>query len=253
MATVPTASAQSSTPTAPLSQGTRIINTFVAPSTTFTDIRRSASWWLPFLLITIATVAFSYTVDKKVGYRRVAENQIQLSAKQAARMEQMSAPERERAISMQAIGTRYFMYYGLWLFLLILYVVVAAVLFATFKFGANATLTFKATLAVVIYASVPGILRSLLAIVSLFAGANADSFMLQSPVATNPAYFMSAADSPVLYAVASSLDIFMIWTLILTAIGLTCISNLKRSTAMFGVFGWYAFTTLLSIVRAAFA
>jgi hypothetical protein len=48
------ASPTPSTEPAPLSQGARIINTFIAPSKTFTDLRRSASWWLPFLLITIA-------------------------------------------------------------------------------------------------------------------------------------------------------------------------------------------------------
>ena len=34
----------------PMSEGARIINTFIAPSKTFTDLRRSAAWWAPFLL-----------------------------------------------------------------------------------------------------------------------------------------------------------------------------------------------------------
>ena len=33
-----------------LSQGERVIDTFIAPSKTFTDILRSQSWWLPFLI-----------------------------------------------------------------------------------------------------------------------------------------------------------------------------------------------------------
>jgi len=31
--------------TVPLSEGARIVNTFIAPSKTFTDLRRNASWW----------------------------------------------------------------------------------------------------------------------------------------------------------------------------------------------------------------
>ena len=34
-----------------LSQVERVVDTFVAPSKTFTDILRSTSWWLPFLLL----------------------------------------------------------------------------------------------------------------------------------------------------------------------------------------------------------
>jgi len=44
----------------------------------------------------------------------------------------------------------------------------------------------------------------------------------------------------------------MIWTLILTAIGLSCGSKkMKRSTAMIGVFAWYAIFALGSAALAA--
>ena len=63
---------------APLSEAQRLVNTFVAPSKTFTDLRRSASWWAPFLIITIVSLLFIYVVDQKVGFRKVVENLIQL-------------------------------------------------------------------------------------------------------------------------------------------------------------------------------
>ena len=44
----------------------------------------------------------------------------------------------------------------------------------------------------------------------------------------------------------------MIWTLVLAAIGLSCISKLKRSTAMFGVLGWYLVLTLIGAGFAVF-
>jgi hypothetical protein len=43
----------------------------------------------------------------------------------------------------------------------------------------------------------------------------------------------------------------MIWTLILTAIGFSCVSKVKRSTAMTIVFGWYIVFTLGSAGFAA--
>ena len=39
----------------PLSQAERVVDTFVAPRKTFTDIRRSASWWLPFVLMVLSS------------------------------------------------------------------------------------------------------------------------------------------------------------------------------------------------------
>jgi hypothetical protein len=78
-----------------------------------------------------------------------------------------------------------------------------------------------------------------------------DSFTFQNPVATNPGYFMNPADNVFLYSVASGIDIFMIWTLVLTAIGFTCVSKVKRGTAYAIVFGWWAVFTLLGAGLAA--
>jgi len=54
---------------APLSQGARIVNTFFAPSKTFTDLRRNASWWAPFLLSVIVSILFVAVVDQKAFAR----------------------------------------------------------------------------------------------------------------------------------------------------------------------------------------
>jgi hypothetical protein len=62
---------------------------------------------------------------------------------------------------------------------------------------------------------------------------------------------MSPAGSVLLYNLASALDIFMIWTLVLTAIGFTCVSKVKRGTAYAVVFGWWAFFTLAGAAAGA--
>jgi hypothetical protein len=43
----------------------------------------------------------------------------------------------------------------------------------------------------------------------------------------------------------------LIWTLVLTAIGLSTVSKLKRSTAMMGVFGWYILFALIGAAISA--
>ena len=238
---------------AALSEGARIVDTFIAPSRTFTDLRRSAAWWAPFILLSIFTIAFFYVVGQKITFRRVAETQIQASPKASARIDNLPADQREQALERQAKGTQYFAY-GYPAVLLLIDLIIAAVLFATFKFAAGANLKFKTTFAVVMYSGLPGILKLLLAIVSIMAGASAESFSLQNPVATNPAYFMTQADSPFLYSLMSSLDIFLIWTLILSAIGFTCVSKVKRGTSFAIVFGWWILFTLIGAgLGAAFS
>ncbi len=244
----------SASPLAPepaqLSEGARIIDTFIAPSKTFTDLRHKASWWAPWLLVSIMSLVFFYVVGQKIGYRKVAENQIQASPKAAARIENLSAEQRERALERQAKGTQYFLY-SYPLVILIFNLVIAAVLFATFRIAAGADVNFKTSFAIVNYATLPGLLKLILAIASVAAGASPDSFTLDNPVATNPGYFMSAADSPVLHRLASSLDIFLIWTLVLTAIGFTCVSKIKRATAFGIVFGWWIVAVAIGVAFAA--
>jgi hypothetical protein len=222
---------------AALSEGARLVDVFIAPSKTFTDLRRSASWWAPFLLLCIMSLAFVYVVDQKIGFRKVAENQIQASPKATQRMEQLPAGQREQTLQQQARFFRNFSY-AYPVIILLWNLMIAAILFATFKFAASADVKFKTSLAIVMYASLPLLVKTLLATISVAAGASADSFTFQNPVATNPGYFLT--DSPFLYSLATACDIFMIWTLIVTAIGFSSVSKVKRSTAMAVVFGWYA-------------
>ena len=56
-----------------LSEPQRIVNTYVAPGKTFADIRRNASWWAPWVLISIFSWLLVFTVDKKVGYEQVTQ------------------------------------------------------------------------------------------------------------------------------------------------------------------------------------
>ena len=228
---------------APLSEAARIIDTFIAPTKTFTDIRRSAMWWGPFVVLLVVSWVFVYVVQSKVGFRKVVENQIQMSPKAQERMENIPPERRARAMDQQVTITKYVS----WCFMILIaiwYLIVSAVLFATFKLGLGADLKFKQAFAIVWYSALPQCIKSLLAIVTVLAGANTDSFTFQNPVATNPGYFLSRADNPFLYGVATSIDVFMIWTLILAGIGFACVSRVKKSTSLATVFIWYAVVTL---------
>jgi Yip1 domain len=162
-------------------------------------------------------------------------------------MEQLPPDKREQQMQSGAKITEVIAY-AFPLIQLIILLIIASVLFATFKLAAGAEVSFQVSLAIVMYASLPGLLRAGLAVLSLLAGMSPDSFTFRNPVATNIGYFLNPADSVFLYSLGSSVDIFLIWTLILTAIGFTCVSKVKKGTAFGIVFGWWL---LFSLAGAA--
>jgi len=229
-----------------LSEGQRLVDVFIAPSKTFTDLRRNASWWAPFLIIVVVSLAFSYVVDQKVGFRKVVDNQIQLQPKAAERLDQMPADQREKALARQVLITKG-VTYAVPLFGLIVYAVFAGVLLGTVKVVTSAEITFGALFALIVYTRLPEVVKAVLTILSLAAGVSSDAFDIKNPVATNAAYFLDPAGSPVLRALLSSLDVITLWTLVLVSIGVACVSQIKRGTAFAIVFGWFAVIVLLQV------
>jgi hypothetical protein len=230
--------------TEPLSQAARIVDTFIAPRKIFTDLRRSAAWWAPFLLMAVLSAGYVYIASQKVGFRKAMENQMQAQPKSQARLDQLPQAQREEQLDKGAKFTAIISYCFPAIQLLIL-LIIAAVMFATFKFAAGADISFKVAMTITVYASLPGLIKILLAVISLVAGMNPDSFTFQNPVGTNIGYYLNPADSPFFYSLASSLDIFLIWTLVLTAIGFTCVSKVKMKTALVIVFGWWIVFSLI--------
>jgi len=234
----------------PLSEPARIINAFVAPTKTFADLKRVSRWWSPFLLIVIASYALISVAGQKVGWEQLTENGLRMQPKQAAQLENLPADQRGAAME-RAVKLTRTIAYAFPAINLILLLIITAVLMASFNFGAGAEIPFRTALGVVMYASLPGILKAVLAIISLLAGASPEGFNFQNPVATNPGYFIDPAAAPVMFRLASALDVIMIWTLVLTAIGFAAVSKLKRGTTFAVVFGWYIVFALAATALGA--
>jgi hypothetical protein len=243
-----------------LSEGQRLINVFIAPSKTFTDLKRKMSWtnwFFPWLAAAIVTWIFVGVVAQKVGFRQVGENAMRMNPKMQERMQErmeQASPEQRQQM---AKGTAFVTAVQLCVrpgFILVFYLIAAAVLMGTFNFGMGSEISFGTSLAIVAYAQLPRILKLLLAAVSLFAGADPESFLFDNPVASNLSFAVDMSSHPVLYAAASSFDIFAIWSVVLLGIGFSSVSKVKRSTAIGVVFGWYALVSLIGVgVVAIFA
>jgi hypothetical protein len=240
MAVAPLPSVSSSpNPNAPaLSEGARIVNTFVAPSKTFTDLRRSAAWWGPWILTSIVSLLFVYAVQRQVTFEQISKNQIAHSAR-ADQFEKLPADQQARQMNLSSKITGFIMF-GSPLLILLTSLIATVALWATFKVGAAADTTFGQAYAITLYAGLPAIVGGLLGVISLFAGANPEGFDISNPVGTNLAYYLDPVTTgKFVRGMASSLDVLSIWTIILIGIGYACTSKVKRSTAITIVAVWY--------------
>ena len=236
--------------TAPtLSEGERLIDVFIAPSKTFCDLRRKASWFVPWLVLAVASWVFMGVVAQKVGFQQVTENEMRMVPKAQERMAQMPADRREIPVLITKASA-----FASPVLALVGYLIIAAVFMGTFNFVIGTEVPFSTSLAIVIYAQLPRIIRLVLAIISLFAGADPESFIFDNPVVSNPGFLVEAGAHPALYALASAFDIFTIWIIVLIGIGFACVSKVKRSTAIAVVFAWYALIILVKVgFTAAFS
>ena len=249
MSTTPTPASSPVPETAPaLPEGQRLMNVFIAPSKTFCDLRRKANWFAPWLLLAVSSWIFIGTAAQKVGFQQITQNQMRMNPKAQERMAQVP-PERRAAAEAIGVMSTKILSFAFPVLGLVAYVIIAAVLMGTFNFALGQEVPFGTSLAIVIYAQLPRIIKLVLAIISLFAGADPESFLLQNPVASNLGFLVDFSAHPALYALASSVDIFTIWTTILIGIGFSCVSKVKKSTAIGVVAGWYA---VVSLVAAGF-
>jgi hypothetical protein len=233
-----------------LSQTQRVVNTFVAPGKTFADIRRSASWWVPFVLAALLGGIFSYAVVQKVGYSRLVDGVI--SQNQSLQDSLNTSPPAAAAQIRGAILKQF--QYTMFVYPVIVFLVAlicAGVLMATVNFGMGGEIRFSQVLAIWFYATLPLSIAGILTILSLYAGMVPDQFNIQNPIGTNIGYYLSSDSPKWLVGLLSSVDVLSIWCACLLAIGIAVVGRIKRGAAAVVVFGWWIFYVLVFKVALA--
>ena len=209
-----------------MNEFSRLTGVFFEPGKTFADIAERPNFWAPLILMIVASLAFTITLSQRIGWDRVVRHQLE------PRMAQMSDQQREavlKTMDMQVKMASIFGYVGGVLGVPIAYLIVAGILLGIVRGIMSSPVRFKQVFAVVCYGSLPGLIFTVLAIAVMFLK-NPDDFNLQNPLVFNPGAFMDPlSTSKFLYSVASSLDLFTIWTILLVATGLKAAGGKKLS------------------------
>jgi hypothetical protein len=205
----------------------RITGVFFEPGKTFEDIGRKPSWFAPLLLMIVAGLAFYVVYGQRVGFERYLQQQLSTNPRVQQQMERVPPEGRQQALATQAKFTGIGFYVGPFIGIPLMMLITSGLtLLVTSMMGAG--LTFKQVFAVGAFAGMPLVIKHLLSIVVVFLK-NPDDFNLMNPLAFNIAAFMDpTTSSKFLYTFAMAFDLFTIWALILTAIGLSAAAGKKR-------------------------
>ncbi len=227
----------------------RIVDIFVAPTKAFVAVRSRPMWWVPFLLMCLVSLVFAYVVLHKVGVETLVDGIVHQSQMLEDRI--ASATPAQAAQMRASIEIPIKLMYAAPFGLLLTGLIGAGIFLMTANFGFGGKANFEQMLGVWFYGLLPQIWITILTIVTLYAGANSDSFNLKDPVGTNIGYYLMGGSSPHwLIVLLSSADVLAIWSAVLMTMGVSTVAGIKRSSAAIVVFGWWALYVLLQVAVA---
>jgi hypothetical protein len=235
-----------------LGEGSRLTGVFFEPAKTFADVVERPGFWVPLILIMVFSLSYMVLFGQHVGWDRMIRHQYETSSRAA----QMSPEQREQAIQMGAKFAPVMGYVGVLLGVPLATLIWAAVLLGIVKGMMSAQVRLKQVFAVICYAGMPGVIMVLLAVAVMFMKPPED-FNLQNPLVFNPGAFMDPlTTSKFLYSLASSLDLFRLWQMVLIAIGLKAAGGktLSMGGAMTAVFlPWAIWILCAAAIAGAFS
>jgi hypothetical protein len=174
----------------------------------------------------------------------------------SSRAAQMTPEQRENQIQMGSKFAPVFGYLAVVVGVPLVFVVWSAVLLGIVKGIMSAQIRFKQVFAILCYAGLPGVIFTVLAIAVMFLK-SPDDFNMQNPLVFNPGAFLDqATTSKFVYSVASSLDLFRIWTMVLIGLGLKAAGgkNISTGGAMAAVFvPWLLWTLCAGLLAGVFS
>ena len=233
-----------------LSEFERLVGVFFSPAKAFADIARRPRWWIPVILLGIASTIFLNAYSQRVGWERIVRQSIE----QSSRADTMSAQQREQAIAVGANIARFIGYGGGIVGNLVTVFIVAVVLLFMANNLMGADIRLSGMMGIVSYAFLPQLLVAALSMLVMYLKPP-DDFDLRNPLLFNVGALLPADTPQWEKALGSSFDLFSFWIIGLIAAGICAAApKIKFGKALMGVlFPWMLFVALRTAYVAAFS
>jgi hypothetical protein len=238
-------------PAAPESGGgffQNLVDLYFSPRDAFTRIVRAPKILVPLVAYVVLVLGFTGVWMSKMDSREFMKAQIE----ESPRADQMSAEQKEQIVEQQA---RFMGVYG-WVvgpvFIAIMLLVVSAALMFIYRFFYAGEVSFKQAFAIVVWVFLAVSIVSVpvtLAVLALKGDWNIDP---NQAVQANLGLLLdkSTAAKP-LWALATSIDVFVLWMVFLLAVGFAVACRKSTSSAIWGVGIAWAIIVLCKVGWAA--
>lgn len=229
----------------PMSFLARVVGVFIEPGETFEDIARHPGWISPLILLILLSMAVVETMLTKIGMSQIVMQSLKASGR-AANMDPAQLSQAvQKGAPVGAVVIQIMAAFGVPIFLLI--VAGFGLLVLNGFFGGKAK--FKEIFSVTCYADMPAILGCIMAIAVMFFE-DPSAFNPRSPAPTNLGFFLNPmTTSRAVMALANSLDVIIIWFLVLLGIGLSRVSRnkVKTGSILMVYFGAWALIVIAKV------
>jgi hypothetical protein len=200
----------------------RLVGIFFEPGKTFRDIAQRPSWIVPLILVVAVLIGTTVVVTQHIGMDRILMQQNAMNS----RFQQLTPEQKQQSLAIQ-MKFASLAYVFVAIGVPIMDVIVAAVLLGIAGGLMGGGMRFKQVFAVVCYSGLPAIITAILTIVVAFLK-NPDEYNAQNPLAFNVGAFLDPTTaSKFVYSLASSMDLFVFWTILLIATGLKAAAGKK--------------------------
>lgn len=199
----------------PVSELQRLTGVFHSPASVFANIVQAGRWWIPLLILTVLAVVMISVVQSRV----TVDQMLARALDNNEQFQQLSAEQKEAALSSQRKIIPYAMYGGALFGNVVILLVVAGALLFVFNLLMDGKLKYKNSLNICAYSMLPPGIVGALAMLMVLYLKPPEEFDIQTALAFNAGAFLPNSASAWLKALAGSFDLFTVWNIFLMAIG----------------------------------
>jgi hypothetical protein len=205
----------------------RLTGVFFEPGKTFADIARRPSWFVPMVLTVLFGLIFCAVVGQRIGWDNITQQQMD---KRMANMTQEQRAQAAQGAELSRKITPVIVYAAAVIGPAIAYLIAGLVLWGIVAGILSAPVKFGQVFAVMSYSGLVGVLAAVLMVVVVFLKANPADFDIQHPLMFNAGALMDPnGPNKFMFSLASSLDLFTLWRILLIAVGLKAAGGKKLS------------------------
>jgi hypothetical protein len=228
-----------------LEDGRTIAAVLASPARGFDRVAGSRRFLSALFLATAVALVFAAVAAPRLDYAKAAAAQLEKVPGD------MTPHQREEALEQAAKIGKVSIWAGAAVGPAIAMLVTGLMLWLALKV-AGAAPTLKASVAVAAHGLLPHFLSPVLLLPALVARAPVDPMAMPQLFPSSFAYFLSARASQVQVALAGSVDVFSIWSLVLLILGMAQVSGASRRRAAITVAVlWFAYVALFKVAPAA--